>query len=278
MTSLDNPVPSPAMDRHIERALLVERPRDGVVLLTLNDPDRRNVMGDQMTEQWAAAITEIAADPSVRCVVYTGAGSAFCSGGNPAWVAGEPEASVGALRSRMLPFYRQWLSIRALEIPTIAAVNGWAVGAGLCLAAAADIRYGSQSAKLSAPFVKLGMHAGMAATYLLPNLIGPAAARDLLLTGRAVDAEEALRLGLLSRVLPEETFLGDVLDTAAEIAATAPLPSKLTKVALRDGGHGDFETAVQWEALAQPITLATEDLQEGVRAAREKRAPRFTGR
>jgi enoyl-CoA hydratase len=109
-------------------------------------------------------------------------------------------------------------------------------------------------------------------------VVGPAHARDLLLTGRVVDADEALRLGLVSRVIPADGFLDEVLDTARGIAATAPIPSRLTTVALRDGGHSDFETAVQWEALAQPVTLATEDLQEGIRAAQEKRTPRFTGR
>jgi enoyl-CoA hydratase len=93
-----------------------------------------------------------------------------------------------------------------------------------------------------------------------------------------VDAEEALRLGLVSRVLDQGTFLPDVLDIAAGIAAAAPVATRLTKLALLDGGHTDLETALQWEALAQPVTLATEDLQEGIRAAREKRPPRFQGR
>jgi enoyl-CoA hydratase len=118
----------------------------------------------------------------------------------------------------------------------------------------------------------------MAGTYLLPDVVGPAAARDLLLTGRLVDADEALRLGLVSRVLDPETFLDDVMATAGEIAATAPIASRLTKVALSDGGHADFEAALQWEALAQPITLATADLQEGIAAAQAKRPPEFRGK
>ena len=103
-------------------------------------------------------------------------------------------------------------------------------------------------------------------------------ARDLLLTGRVVEADEALRLGLVSRVIEPEGFLDDVLDTATGIASTAPIASRLTKIALADGGHSDFESALQWEALAQPMTLATQDLQEGIAAAREKRAPVFRGR
>jgi enoyl-CoA hydratase/carnithine racemase len=258
--------------------LRIERPSDGVVLLTLDNPEQRNAMSDEMTTSWVAAIDELAEDRSVRAVVVTGNGTAFCSGGNTGWIAGEPDAEVDYLRTRMIAFYRAWLSIRKLEVPTIAAVNGPAIGAGLCLALACDLRYAAASAKLGVPFVKLGMHPGMAATYLLPDVVGNAHARDLLLTGRIADAEESLRLGLVSRILADEAFLDDVLEIAAGIAATAPIPSRYTTLALRDGGHADFESAVQWEALAQPITLATADLQEGIAAAREKRPPRFTGR
>ncbi len=258
--------------------LRLERPSDGVAVLTLDNPDQRNAMSDQMTASWVAAVEELAGDRSVRAVVVTGEGSAFCSGGNTAWIASEPDATVDRLRDRMLPFYRAWLSIRRLEVPTIAAVNGPAIGAGLCLALACDIRYAATGATLAVPFVRLGMHAGMAGTYLLPDVVGPAAARDLLLTGRAVDADEALRLGLVSRVIDPSRFREEVLAAAEGIAATAPIASRLTKLALADGGHADFESGLQWEAMAQPLTLATEDLQEGVRAAREKRAPRFAGR
>jgi enoyl-CoA hydratase/carnithine racemase len=257
--------------------LRLERPSEGVALLVLDNPDMRNAMSDEMTASWVAAIDQLAADRSVRAVVVTGEGSAFCSGGNTSWIASEPDASVDSLRTRMIGFYRAWLSIRKLEVPTIAAVNGASIGAGLCLALACDIRYAAAGAKLGAPFVKLGMHAGMAGTYLLPKVVGEAHARDLLLTGRVVEADEALRLGLVSRVIEPAGFLDEVLETAAGIAATAPIASKLTKLALADGGHADFESCLQWEAMAQPITLATADLQEGIRASQEKRAPVFVG-
>jgi enoyl-CoA hydratase/carnithine racemase len=257
--------------------LRLERRGDGVAVLTLDNPDQRNAMSEAMTESWIGAVDELAEDREVRAVVVTGQGSAFCSGGNTSWIASEPDAGVDALRDRMLPFYRAWLSIRRLEVPTIAAINGAAIGAGLCLALACDLRYAARGARMGVPFVKLGMHAGMAGTYLLPDVVGPAAARDLLLTGRLVDADEALGLGLVSRVLDPETFLDDVLATAGEIAATAPIASRLTKVALAQG-HADYETALQWEALAQPVTLATADLQEGIAAARAKRTPQFRGR
>src|SRR4051794_24312842 len=156
--------------------LRLERPTDGVALLTLDNPDQRNAMSPAMTGSWVAAIEELRADPTVRAVVVTGEGRAFCSGGDTSWIAGDPDASVDDLRTRMLPFYRAWLSVRSLEVPPIAAVNGAAVGAGLCLALACDMRYAASSARLGAPFVRLGMHPGMAATWLLPEVVGPAAA------------------------------------------------------------------------------------------------------
>ena len=117
----------------------------------------------------------------------------------------------------------------------------------------------------------------MGATYLLPNVVGEANARELLLTGRTVDAEEARQLGLVTRVFGDDDFAAAVDEIAEGIAATAPIPSRYTKLALRDGGHRDLESGVQWEALAQPITLATADLQEGIAAAREKRTAQFRG-
>ncbi|MFN8193669.1 MAG: enoyl-CoA hydratase-related protein [Nocardioidaceae bacterium] len=258
--------------------LRLDRTDDGVAVLTLDNPDQRNAMSAAMTESWVAAVDELAADRSVRVVVVTGAGSAFCSGGDISWITSEPDATVDHLRTRMMAFYRAWLSIRRLEVPTIAAVNGHAIGAGLCLALACDIRYAAAGAKLGVPFVQLGMHAGMAGTYLLPNVVGPAHARDLLLTGRGVDADEALRLGLVSRVIDPEAFESEIAETARAVAGSAPIASRLTTLALRDGGHADVESCLQWEALAQPVTLATDDLHEGIAASRERRRPVFRGR
>jgi enoyl-CoA hydratase/carnithine racemase len=258
--------------------LRVDRRDDGVVTLTLALPDRRNAMTGELTEAWAGAVAGLRGDRSVRAVVVTGEGSAFCAGGDLSWIAESPDLSVDSIRDRMLPFYRTWLSIRELEAPSIAAVNGHAIGAGLCLALACDLRYVARGVKLSAPFTQLGMHAGMAATWLLPEAVGIAAARELLLTGRAVDADEALRLGLVNGVSEPDTLLDDALGVAARIAAAAPIAVRLTKAGLRSGGHASIEEALQFEALAQPVTFATEDLREGLAATREKRKPSFTGR
>lgn len=260
-----------------EPALIVERPADGVVLLRLNRPDRRNAMTAELTAEWTVAVRDLASDRSVRAVVVTGAGTAFCAGGDLSWIAESPDLSVDAIRDRMLPFYRAWLAIRDLPIPTIAAVNGPAIGAGLCLALACDLRYAAAGAKLSAPFTALGMHAGMAATWLLPEAVGLPVARELLLTGRVVEAEEALRLGLVNGVHPAAELVDAALGVASRIAGNGPVAVRLTTAGLRGGGHRTIEDALAYEALAQPVTFATGDLREGLAASKARRAPRFTG-
>ena len=257
--------------------LKVERPSEGVVLLTLDLPDRRNAMTDELTAAWGSTVEGLRGDRSVRCVVVTGAGKAFCAGGDLGWLEAGG-ASVDELRDKMLPFYRTWLTLRSLDVPSIAAINGAAVGAGAALALSCDLRYAGAAAKFTVPFAQLGMHAGMASTYTLTEVVGIAAARELLLTGRLVGAQEMLRLGLCSAVYDDETLLSSVLERAAEVASGAPVATRLHKEALRDGGHASLERALQWEAVAQPVTMASEDLLEGLRAKAEKRPARFTGR
>jgi len=258
--------------------LRVERTDSGVVTLTLALPDRRNMMSAAMTASWGKAMAGLRADPSVRAVVVTGEGSAFCSGGDLSWIGESPDASVNELRERMLPFYRTWLAVRELEVVTIAAINGAAIGAGFAMALACDLRYAAEDAKLAVPFTALGMHAGMATTYLLPEVAGLAVAREMLLTGRVVTGAEAVGLGLVNRAVPRADVLETALQVAESVAAAAPIATRLTKLALLGGGHASFDAALQWEALAQPVTLATADLHEGLAAQRERRAAKFTGR
>jgi enoyl-CoA hydratase len=264
--------------------LAVQARPDRVAVVTLDLPDRRNLMSDAMTASWARLMPALAADAELRCVVVTGAGPAFCAGGDLSWLASlaggstSAGATVDALRSRMLTFYRSWLAVRQLEVPTVAAVNGAAIGAGLALALACDLRYAADDAKLAVPFTSLGLHPGMATTWLLPDVAGLAVARELLLTGRVVTGAAAVGLGLATAAVPRERVLEHALAVAGQVAAAAPVATRLTTMALRGGGHAGLEEALQWEALAQPVTLATEDLQEGLAARRERRPPRFTGR
>ncbi|GAA0847449.1 enoyl-CoA hydratase-related protein [Streptosporangium amethystogenes subsp. fukuiense] len=254
---------------------MIDRRENGVAVLTLNLPDLRNAMTDAMTARWRQAVAGLAADRELRCVVVTGEGKAFCAGGDLSWLAERRIEDVPALRDRMLGFYRTWLTIADLEVPTIAAVNGAAVGAGLCLALACDLVYAAEEAKLLAPFTSLGLHPGMAATYLLPRVAGVGVAREMLLTGRTMTGLEAASAGLVNRAFPRESLMAEVLGIASRIAANAPIATRLTKVALAGGGHADLDAALRWESLAQPVTMASDDMLEGLAAQREQRVPRF---
>ena len=265
-----------AYDPEADR-LAVRREGD-VVVIELADHDRRNTMGLEMTAAWSRLMTAIAADAEVRAVLLTGQGTAFSSGGNTSWIGADSHEPVSVLRERMLAYYRTWLMIRDLPMPTIAAINGPAIGAGAALALACDVRWAGESASMSVPFLRMGIHPGMLSTFLLTEVAGVAAARDLLFTGRRVGAGEMLSLGLVSRVLPDEELAAEALAGAQGVAGGAPVAVQLTKVALRDGGPRDWAAATQWEGLAQAVTLASDDLAEGLAALREKRPPRFTGR
>ncbi len=254
-------------------------PAPGVHLLTLSLPERRNAMTPELTAAWTDAVARLAADPGVRAVVVTGAGSAFCSGGDLSWItdgASGQDATPDALRARMLPFYRAWLAVRDLPVPVLAAVNGPAIGAGLCLALACDLRFAGPGARFSAPFTRLGMHAGMAATWLLPEAVGVVRARELLYTGRVVHPDEALAWGLVSGVADD--VVDHTLRVAGEIAAAAPIATRLTKAGLAQVPAAGLEGSLAWEALAQPVTMATADFREALAARGRREPPAFTGR
>jgi len=261
--------------------LSVQRDPDevsGVVLVTLDLPERRNSMSEAMTRSWGEVMQALSADRSVRAVVVTGRGRAFCAGGDFSWLAATPDAAVPELRERMLSFYRTWLSVHDLRVPTVAAINGAAIGAGLAVALACDIRIAADDARLAVPFTSLGLHPGMATTWLLRRAAGDTLARDMLLSGRALTGAEAVPSGLVSRCAPGDEVVASALATAAAISAAAPVATELTKAALGAGGPQSLEAALAWESLAQPVTLAMDDLHEGLAAARERRPARFTGR
>lgn len=262
----------PATDR------LAVRREGHLVVVELADPDRRNMMGLEMTAAWDRLMSALGADADVRAVLLTGRGTAFSSGGNTSWIGADSHEPVPVLRERMLAYYRTWLRIRDLPMPTIAAINGPAIGAGAALALACDIRWAGESAGLALPFLRMGMHPGMLSTFLVTEAGGVAVARDLLFTGRRIEADEMRSMGLVSRVIPDAALADEALAGAQAVAGGAPVATALTKVALRDGGPRDWAAATQWEGLAQAVTLASDDLAEGLAALREKRPPHFTGR
>jgi enoyl-CoA hydratase/carnithine racemase len=260
------------------RDRLAVRREGDVVVVELADHERRNMMGMAMTAAWGRLMAALARDRDVRAVLVTGRGSAFSSGGDTTWIGADSHEPVPVLRERMLSYYATWLTIRDLPIPTVAAINGPAIGAGAALALACDLRWASTSASMSLPFVQMGLHPGMLSTYLLTEVAGVAAARDLLLTGRRIDAAEMRALGIASRIVPDEDLAEEALAGARAAAAGAPVAVRLTKAALRDGGPRDWAAATQWEGLAQAVTLASDDLAEGLAALRERRPPQFRGR
>src|ERR1700727_1536023 len=237
----------------------------GVALATLNLPQLRNAMTTELTSAWTAVVDKLAGDRSLRALVVTGAGSAFCSGADLSWLdqGSLSDNTPDRLRDKMLPFYRAWLAPQQIPVPVIAAVNGPAVGAGLCLALACDVRYAAPTATFSAPFSQIGTHAGLGATWLLREAIGMSRTREMLYTGRTVGAYEAVNWGLASAVADD--VVPFAVSMAEKIARAAPIAVRLTKSTLAQVEHG-LEASLQAEALAQAVTLASEDIPEGIDA------------
>lgn len=254
-----------------------------VATLTLNRPDARNAMTPAMGEEVQRAVAELRDDREARVLVITGAGRAFSGGGDLGMLARDAGVSDGDSGAHGMggpprEFYKRFLSIQSLPFPTIAAINGHAIGAGLCFALACDIRIAVADAKMGMTFTKLGIHPGMGASYFLPRLIGTARACELLFSGRIIDATEAERLGILSRVVAHEAFPAAVAELADEIAAAAPIAVRMIKRALYRGVESSLDDALDLESMQQAATFQTADAREGIRAIMEKRAPKFAGR
>jgi enoyl-CoA hydratase/carnithine racemase len=251
---------------------------DYVATLELHRPAERNAMTPAMGREIRAAVDQLNADPAVRVVVIRGAGKSFCSGadlstlGKEAGVGDDGEGLGGSEN-----FYRAFLSIRDLAVPSIAAINGHAIGAGLCFTLGADLRVMREDAKAGMTFTRLGIHPGMAATWNLPRLIGPALAAELLYTGRLFDGNEALAMGLVNRVAKAEEFDAVVAELAAAVAEAAPIAVRGVKATLRGAFDRTLDDALAREAAVQEKTFTTADAAEGIRAIREKRRPDFKG-
>jgi len=278
------PSTSPSTSPPSDSLILTERDND-IVTLTFNNADRRNAMTRAMGESFSDHISELARDPSIRAVILTGAGRAFSAGGDmemldklAAQAEQNPTLAQRPIRDEMRSFYNLFLSVRDLPCPTIAAINGHAIGAGFCVALACDMRFASSRAKLGLNFAMLGIHPGMAATFTVPRLVGPAVAAELLYTGRIFAAREAATLGLLNRVVEPEELQAVARSVAAEIAAASPIVTKGIKRALARSLDSDLAGQLEFEAREQSLCFGTRDAREGLAAAREKRAPRFEGR
>lgn len=250
---------------------------DAVVTLAFNDAARKNAMTPELGDALRDAIAALRADTSVRAVVLTGNGGAFSAGGDLRMLERLRAASRQESRAFMLGFYARYLSILDLEVPTIAAIEGPAIGAGLCVALACDLCVVGEESKLALNFVQLGLHPGMGATYLAPRRVGAQRAADLLLTGRRFDGREAAAMGMALRAVPAAKVREDALSLARSIAGNAPLAVRALKHAFAVD-RAALSAALEFEAEQQSISYASADLSEGLAAAAQKRAPSFVGK
>jgi enoyl-CoA hydratase len=181
-------------------------------------------------------------------------------------------------RSFIRDFYPLFLSILKLDVPTIAAINGPAIGAGLCFALACDIRYIAEEAQVGVNFTRLGIHPGMGGTYFLPRIVGSEKACELFFTGKLIRGREAKEIGLVSEVFPAAELLNKTRELARDITKSAPVAVKMVKKALQYSMENNLESMMEYESYCQGVTFSSEDFKEGLSSMLEKRTPKFTGR
>ncbi|MDF1501548.1 enoyl-CoA hydratase-related protein [Roseisolibacter sp. H3M3-2] len=250
---------------------------EGVRTITLDRPERLNAVNPALADALPRAVDEAARDDAVRVLVLTGAGRGFCAGLDLAEPA-MPDVSTRAGRLDPLAWVGRWvLALRACEKPVVAAVNGPAAGAGFGLALAADLRLVADGATMTAGYVRRGLSPDAGVTYFLPRLVGASRAADIVLTGRDVPSEEALRIGLASAVLPAASFAEDVAAYAARLAAGPPLALALTKRLLAQSPDATLDAQLRDELTHIRTCFATKDVAEAMKAFMEKRAPVFRG-
>jgi 2-(1,2-epoxy-1,2-dihydrophenyl)acetyl-CoA isomerase len=257
--------------------MFIERSvRDNVATITLNRPDKLNAFTGTMREDLLAALRACDDDADVRVVVITGAGRAFCAGGDVEYMSGLQKSGDVASFRKLLDAGRDViLQIATMSRPVIAAVNGIAAGAGCNLALACDYRIAASGAKLSESFVRIGLHPDWGGTWLLPRLVGRSKALEILMTGRMVDAAEALAIGMVDRVTDDLT--AEVDQFTRTLSAAPPIALSGIKRALLASETNDLRTQIDLESEHQLACFRSSDASEGMAAFFEKRAAAFRG-
>jgi 2-(1,2-epoxy-1,2-dihydrophenyl)acetyl-CoA isomerase len=250
----------------------------GLATLTLNRPEKSNAFDDAMIDALLAALQSCERD-GVRCLVITGAGRNFCAGQDLAAFMHRYESPGGvSFREHLIVGYNRIVqSLKSLEIPVIAAVNGAAAGAGLGLACASDLRFGSESSKFRTAFIGIGLAPDSATSFHLPRLIGYGRAMEMALTNQLIDSATALRYGLLNQVFPDAELMPRTLEIAGALAKGPTKAMGFTKQAFQHSLSADLASALDNEARLQDLAGATADHREGVKAFLEKRAPKYKG-
>jgi enoyl-CoA hydratase/carnithine racemase len=249
-----------------------------VATITLNRPERKNAFTLSMVDEWAAALRQSAADPAVRAVVVTGAGSAFCSGVDLSVLADVENTPLGRKTMLMDRVHQVALALADLDKPVIAAMRGAAVGAGLDMALLCDIRLAGRSVRLSEGYIKVGLVPGDGGAWLLPRLIGPAKAMELLLTGDTVEADEALRLGMVNHVYDDDMVLVEAHALAQRIAAAPPVQIAMIKRLVRTSESVDLRTHYDLVSSHFGVVSTLADHTEAQAAFRERRPGVYEGR
>lgn len=260
---------------------LLCRVADHVATLTFNRPEKRNALGDIVTPALREMLLVLEVDPDVRVIVLTGAGKAFCAGGDIKGMSSStPDDRPLDDKIRTLQHRQQTLTLRLHELPkpTIAALPGAAAGAGMSIALACDIRIGAASAFYAPGFAAIGLSGDYGGSWQLTKIVGPAKAKEIYFTGRRVQAQEALTLGLLNEVVADDDLQSRTAELAAQIAAGPPLAIRYMKQNINRAAENDFKTCLDWEADRLVRVAQTEDHKEAVRAFIEKRAPDFRGK
>lgn len=254
--------------------IIVEQ-SEGVMTITLNRPDVLNAVNDHMAKELGEALRQASREAGVRCLVVTGAGRGFCSGQDLRDRAGGTISYRDHLRRTYNPVI---LAMRTMEKPVLAAINGVAAGAGCSLALAADLRIASDRARLIEIFSRVGLVPDSGSTWFLPHLVGPGKALELAYTADPVDAQEALRLGLVNRVVPHEELMAKTMELALQLAAGPTKAYGLSKRAVTYALGATLDETLEYEAQLQEIAGRTADHREGVAAFLEKRQAKFEGR
>ncbi len=251
---------------------------DQVATITLNRPERMNAFGGRMRQEIVEALEDVAADNDVRVVVITGAGKAFCTGGDvEEFASGSTQALSPTISSERHAMSKAVLAINRMEKPVIAAVNGIAAGGGCNLALACDIRIASDKARFSQIFTKRGVHPDWGGIYFLPRLVGYAKAAELIFSAEIIDAAEAYRIGMVNKVIPHEELSGTVRDYALGLARNAPIPVAFAKRGLQNFQKWDLAQALDYESYVLDVCMKSKDIIEGFAAFLEKRDPVFKG-
>lgn len=251
---------------------------DHVATITLNRPERKNAFTLAMVDAWTDALRSAATDAKVRAVVVTGAGDAFCSGVDLSALAEVEDTPLGRKRMLTERVHQVAIALADLDKPVIAAMRGVAVGAGLDMALLCDLRVAGRSVRLSEGYIKVGLVPGDGGAWLLPRLVGPAKAMELLLTGDVVGADEALRIGLVNQVYDDESVLDEALALARRIAAAPPVQVSMIKRLVRSAESVDLRTHFDMVSSHFGVVSTLEDYQESQAAFREKRSGDYRGR